>query len=54
MSDEFPLPVPPSKNRNVLAIELISGSFGGAAQVIVGQVSDMDRCNSCIGTVLNV
>lgn len=39
MADEFPLPIPPSKNRNDLAIELISGSVGGAAQVIVGQVS---------------
>lgn len=37
--DDFPLPEPPSKDRNILAIELISGSFGGAAQVIVGQVS---------------
>lgn len=36
--DDFPLPEPPAKDRNVLAIELISGSFGGAAQVLVGQV----------------
>lgn len=40
MSDDFPLPVPPSKDRNVLAVELISGSFGGAAQVISGQPLD--------------
>jgi solute carrier family 25 carnitine/acylcarnitine transporter 20/29 len=31
-------PEPPTK-RNDLAIELISGSVGGAAQVLVGQVS---------------
>ncbi|KAL1411963.1 hypothetical protein Q8F55_002956 [Vanrija albida] len=40
MADEFPLPIPPSKNRNDLAIELLSGSVGGAAQVIVGQPLD--------------
>lgn len=40
MSDEFPLPVPPSKNKNQLAVELVSGSFGGAAQVISGQPLD--------------
>lgn len=32
-------PEPPSKKRNDLAIELISGSVGGATQVIVGQVN---------------
>jgi hypothetical protein len=37
--DDFPLPEPPSKDRNLLAIELVSGSVGGAAQVISGQVS---------------
>lgn len=31
-------PEPPTK-RNDLAIELISGSVGGAAQVLIGQVS---------------
>lgn len=40
MSDEFPLPEPPSKSGNVYAVELVSGSFGGAAQVIVGQPLD--------------
>jgi solute carrier family 25 carnitine/acylcarnitine transporter 20/29 len=40
MSDEFPLPEPPSRNSNVYAVELVSGSFGGAAQVIVGQPLD--------------
>lgn len=40
MSDEFPLPVPPSRNKNELAVELVSGSFGGAAQVISGQPLD--------------
>ncbi|GMK58714.1 hypothetical protein CspeluHIS016_0601560 [Cutaneotrichosporon spelunceum] len=40
MSDEFPLPEPPSRNSNVYAVELLSGSFGGAAQVIVGQPLD--------------
>lgn len=40
MSDEFPLPVPPSRNKNQLAVELVSGSFGGAAQVISGQPLD--------------
>lgn len=29
----------PLKKRNDLAIELIAGSIGGAAQVLVGQVS---------------
>lgn len=38
--DDFPLPVAPSRDRNMLAIELISGSFGGAAQVISGQPLD--------------
>jgi hypothetical protein len=32
-------PEPPSKKRNDLAIELVSGSVGGAMQVLVGQVS---------------
>lgn len=40
MSDDFPLPEPPSKSGNVYAVELVSGSFGGAAQVIVGQPLD--------------
>lgn len=31
-------PEPPSKKHNDLAIELISGSVGGALQVLVGQV----------------
>jgi hypothetical protein len=30
-------PEPPSKRRNDIAIELISGSVGGAAQVLSGQ-----------------
>ena len=34
-------PEPPTK-RNDLAIELISGSVGGAAQVLIGQVSSHD------------
>lgn len=34
-----PYPEPPAKKRNDLAIELISGSVGGATQVLVGQVS---------------
>lgn len=38
MAEEFPYPEPPSKQRNDVAIELISGSVGGAAQVLVGQV----------------
>lgn len=42
--DDFPLPEPPAKNPNLLATELISGSFGGAAQVIVGQVSCLLHC----------
>jgi len=29
----------PSKKRNDVAIELVSGSVGGACQVLVGQVS---------------
>ncbi|KAL7418793.1 hypothetical protein Q5752_006476 [Cryptotrichosporon argae] len=40
MSDTAPYPEPPAKQRNDLAIELVSGSFGGAAQVIVGQPLD--------------
>ncbi|ODN83740.1 hypothetical protein L202_01832 [Cryptococcus amylolentus CBS 6039] len=42
MSEITPIseyPVPP-KQRNDVAIELISGSFGGAAQVLVGQPLD--------------
>ena len=31
-------PEPPSKKHNDLAIELVSGSVGGAMQVLVGQV----------------
>jgi hypothetical protein len=38
MSDSTPYPEPPSKQRNDVAIELVSGSVGGAAQVLVGQV----------------
>lgn len=34
-----PYPEPPAKKRNDLAIELISGSVGGATQVLIGQVS---------------
>ncbi len=34
-------PEAPSKKHNDLAIELISGSVGGASQVIVGQVSPL-------------
>lgn len=37
-STSTPYPEPPSKKRNDLAIELISGSVGGASQVLVGQV----------------
>lgn len=33
-----PFPEPPAKKRNDLAIELISGSVGGATQVLIGQV----------------
>jgi hypothetical protein len=33
-----PYPEPPAKKRNDLAIELISGSVGGATQVLIGQV----------------
>jgi hypothetical protein len=33
-------PEVPSKKHNDLAIELIAGSFGGAAQVLIGQVGD--------------
>jgi hypothetical protein len=36
-------PEPPSKKRNDIAIELISGSVGGAAQVLSGQVSEARR-----------
>ena len=39
MSDYAPYPEPPSKKRNDVAIELISGSVGGASQVLIGQVS---------------
>lgn len=34
-----PYPEPPAKKRNDSAIELISGSVGGATQVLIGQVS---------------
>jgi solute carrier family 25 carnitine/acylcarnitine transporter 20/29 len=36
-----PYPEPPAKKRNDLAIELISGSVGGATQVLIGQVGDI-------------
>lgn len=43
MSDKTPttenLYPQPIKKRNDLAIELISGSVGGATQVLIGQVS---------------
>ncbi|WVQ94801.1 hypothetical protein IAU59_001884 [Kwoniella sp. CBS 9459] len=35
-----PYPEPPSKQRNANAIELISGSIGGASQVLTGQPLD--------------
>lgn len=41
MSEITPIseyPQPPKK-RNDVAIELLSGSFGGASQVLTGQVS---------------
>jgi len=40
MSDVSPYPEPPSRKRNDVAIELISGSVGGASQVLIGQVSE--------------
>jgi hypothetical protein len=42
-SPQSTYPEPPSKKRNDIAIELISGSVGGAAQVLSGQVSDAKR-----------
>jgi hypothetical protein len=36
-----PFPEPPAKKRNDLAIELISGSVGGATQVLIGQVGKL-------------
>ena len=51
MSNELPqtytpYPEPPAKKRNDLAIELISGSVGGATQVLIGQVSTLREKNS--------
>lgn len=43
-----PYPEPPAKKRNDLAIELISGSVGGATQVLVGQVSDITLQGMCL------